>query len=255
MPWVQCRFYAELNDFLPPHRRQVTFAHEVKGRASVKDVIESLGVPHTEVDLILVNGESVDFGYLVQEGDRIAVYPVFESIDITPLLRVRPRPLRESRFVVDGHLGRLAAYLRMLGFDTLYRNDYTDAELACLSAEEGRILLTRDRGLLKRSQVTHGYCLRNTAPREQLVEVLRRFDLFGLVEPFQRCLRCNSLLRPAAKEEVWDLLPPRVREEQGEFHQCPACGQVYWKGSHYRRMARFVEHLLEGNGPPVDGAA
>ncbi len=255
MPWVQCRFYAELNDFLPPHRRQVTFAHEVKGRASVKDVIESLGVPHTEVDLILVNGESVDFGYLVQEGDRIAVYPVFESIDITPLLRVRPRPLREPRFVVDGHLGRLAAYLRMLGFDTLYRNDYTDAELARLSAEEGRILLTRDRGLLKRSQVTHGYCLRNTAPREQVVEVLRRFDLFGLVEPFQRCLRCNSLLRPAAKEEVWDLLPPRVREEQGEFHQCPACGQVYWKGSHYRRMARFVEHLLEGNGPPTEGAA
>jgi uncharacterized protein with PIN domain len=88
-----------------------------------------------------------------------------------------------------------------------------------------------------------------------VVEVLRRFDLFGLVEPFQRCLRCNSLLRPAAKEEVWDLLPPRVREEQGEFHQCPACGQVYWKGSHYRRMARFVEHLLEGNGPPTEGAA
>ncbi|MBC7225389.1 MAG: Mut7-C ubiquitin/RNAse domain-containing protein, partial [Anaerolineae bacterium] len=240
MPWVRCRFYAELNDFLPPSRRQVTFAHEVKGRAAVKDVIESLGVPHTEVDLILVNGESVDFGYLVQEGDRIAVYPVFESIDITPILRVRPRPLREPRFVVDGHLGRLAAYLRMLGFDTLYRNDYADAELARLSAEEGRILLTRDRGLLKRGQVTHGYCLRHTVPREQAVEVLRRFDLGGAVQPFRRCLRCNGLLEGVAREDVWDLLPPHVRAAHEEFRRCAQCGRVYWKGSHYRRMHRRV---------------
>lgn len=246
MPWVQCRFYAELNDFLPPKKRQVTFAHEVKGRSSVKDVIESLGVPHTEVDLILVNGESVDFGYLVQEGDRIAVYPVFETIDITPILKVRPRPLREPRFVVDGHLGRLAAYLRMLGFDTLYRNDFSDADLARLSAEEGRILLTRDRGLLKRSQVTHGYCLRNTAPRAQVEEVLERFDLAGLVQPFRRCLRCNGLLQPVAKAEVWDRLPPRTREEHDEFHRCQDCGQIYWKGSHYQRMARLIDHLLEG---------
>lgn len=255
MPRVHCRFYAELNDFLPPSRRQVTFAHEVKGRAAVKDVIESLGVPHTEVDLILVNGESVDFGYLVQEGDRIAVYPVFESIDITPILRVRPRPLREPRFVVDGHLGRLAAYLRMLGFDTLYRNDYTDAELAKLSAEEGRILLTRDRGLLKRSQVTHGYCLRHITPREQAVEVLRRFDLRGAVRPFRRCLRCNGLLREVAREDVWDLLPLHVRAEHEEFRRCTRCGQVYWKGSHYRRMCRLVQELLGQAGEVPDAGS
>src|SRR5262249_31383318 len=150
------RFYAELNDFLPPGRRGVTFTYSFEGSPSIKDLIEALGVPHTEVDLILVNGESVDFAYRVREGDRISVYPVFESLDITPLLRVRPRPLRETRFVLDTHLGRLAAYLRLLGFDTLYRNDAGDDELARISSGEGRILLTRDRGLLKRSQVTHG---------------------------------------------------------------------------------------------------
>ena len=105
---VSIRFYAELNDFLPRRRRQVSFEHVLSEHASVKHVIETLGVPHTEVDLVLVNGESMDFAYRVQDGDRISVYPVFESFDISALGRVRPRPLRETRFVLDVHLGRLA---------------------------------------------------------------------------------------------------------------------------------------------------
>src|SRR3989338_9144205 len=110
------RFYEELNDFLPPERRKTTFTREFRNRASVKDMIEALGVPHTEVDLILVNGASVDFSYLVQDGDRISVYPMFESFDIRPLVHLRPRPLREPKFVLDTHLGKLAVYLRLLGF-------------------------------------------------------------------------------------------------------------------------------------------
>jgi hypothetical protein len=245
MKQASFRFYAELNDFLPPLRRQVTFRHTFEGRVSVKDMIESLGAPHTEVDLILIDGRSVDFGYLVQDGDRISVYPVFESLDVAPLVRVRPEPLREPRFVLDTHLGKLASYLRMLGFDTRYRNDFKDAELARISSQERRILLTRDRGLLKRSVVTHGYCVRQTQPRRQLLEVLRRFDLFGAVQPFRRCIRCNGLLEPVEKAAIQHRLPPRTREYYGEFRICQTCDQIYWRGSHYQRMQQFIQGVLE----------
>src|SRR2546421_13022901 len=169
------RFYAELNDFLAPARRMLTFAHSFRGRVSIKDMIEALGVPHTEVDLILVNGVSVDFSYLVRSADRVSVYPVFESLDITPVLRVRPHPLRETRFVLDIHLGKLARYLRLLGFDSLYRNDYDDHTIVALAHEEQRIILTRDTGLLKHSAVTHGHWLRATDARRQIPEVGRAF--------------------------------------------------------------------------------
>lgn len=245
MDAVTIRFYAELNDFLPRQRRQVPFTTPLSRRTSIKDLIESLGVPHTEVDLILVDGVSVGFDYLVQPGDRISVYPVFESFDIAPLARLRPAPLREPRFVLDTHLGKLAAYLRLLGFDTLYRNDYDDATLARISASERRILLTQDRGLLKRSIVTHGYYVRAAAPTDQVVEVVRRFDLARLVEPFGRCLRCNGRLHPVPKAAVLDRLPPRTRQEHHRFWQCEGCGRVYWKGSHYDRLRRLIATLLE----------
>ena len=231
------RFYAELNDFLVPARRFREFRHEFLDIGTVKDFIESFGVPHTEVDLILANGEPVDFAYRVRDGDRISVYPVFEAFDIAPLERLRPEPLREPRFVLDVHLGRLAAYLRMLGFDALYRNDYSDEELAeTAGGEERRILLTRDAGLLKRSMVTHGYYVRETDARGQLREIVQRFDLTRLCRPFTRCMRCNTPLEDAAKEEVAAELPPRTAEAHQEFRRCPGCGRVYWKGAHYRRM-------------------
>jgi uncharacterized protein len=241
--WV--RFYAELNDFLPLHRKQVAFAHPLRGQVSVKDFIESLGVPHTEVDLILVNGESVDFTYRVKAADRISVYPVFESMDIRPLLQVRPEPLRETKFVLDVHLGRLSAYLRMSGFDAYYRNNSHDEELARISSVEKRILLTRDRGLLKRSLVSHGYWVRQTRPRQQLQEVLQRFDLLNSLQPFRRCLQCNAIVVSVAKETVSDRLPPNVRHTQDEFQLCPQCHRVYWKGSHYQRMQHLIQGLVK----------
>ena len=237
------RFYAELNEFLPHNRQYQTLQVNFKGRQSVKHLIESSGIPHTEVDLVLVNGNSVDFSYIVKQDDRVAVYPVFESMDITPLLKLRPAPLREARFVLDGHLGRLAAYLRMLGFDSLYRNDYDDLELAQISDEQKRILLTRDRGLLKRSLVTRGYCLRTREPRQQLLAVVRRFDLLAQVRPFTRCITCNGVLEPVSKAEIADQLEPLTRKYFQEFSRCGQCGQIYWKGSHHGRMQALLAWL------------
>jgi len=243
MAEARVRFYAELNDFLPAELRFQELSYVFLDVATVKDRIESYGVPHTEVDLILVNGEPVDFTYRVQDGDRVSVYPVFEAFDIAGLTRLRPEPLREPRFVLDTHLGKLAAYLRMVGFDTLYRNCCTDEQLAAVSRDERRILLTRDVGLLKRSAVTHGYFVRETDSRRQLAEIVRRFDLARLMLPFSRCMRCNGALRSAAKEEVRDRIPPGAAELHEEFRQCGECGRVYWQGGHYRRMREWVEAL------------
>lgn len=238
------RFYAELNDFLAPWRRGRTTEYGFDVR-SVKDLIEALGVPHTEVDLVLANGESVDFYYRVKDGDRIAVYPQFEALDISHLIRVRAQPLRNPRFVADTHLGRLAADLRMLGFDTVYRTDSADEELASISANEKRILLTRDRGLLKRNTVIRGHFVRTTNPREQLAEVFERFDLAGSTAPFSRCVRCNELLQPARKELIVDRLQPDTKRYFDEFWICPGCQRIYWKGSHYKRMQRLVASMIE----------
>ncbi len=238
------RFYAQLNDFLPCEKKGVTFVYAFEVGGAVKDLIEALGVPHPEIDLILVNGVTADFFCPVLDGDRISVYPRFQSIDVEHLTRVRPPLLPELRFVTDTHLGRLASYLRMLGFDTLYCNDYRDEELAELSSSQGRMLLSRDRGVLKRSVVTLGYFVRETDPRRQLEEVARHFDLRRAMAPFQRCLRCNGLLRPAVKQDVEPQLPPRTKQLYREFHVCPACGRIYWKGSHYERMQRFIERVF-----------
>ncbi len=243
---ISLRLYAELNDFVPPGKRQRTLTVALRERDSVKDVIESQGVPHTEVDLIVVDGEPVGFDYQVRDGDRIAAYPAFRSIDVSSLPALRPPawpPDGEPRFVLDAHLGTLAGHLRMLGFDTLYRNDYDDADLARISAEEGRILLTRDRGLLKRRRVIHGYHVWATDPEAQIAEVLRRFDLAGRVKPFSRCLRCNGPLTPVAKETVLDRLEPLTRRYYDEFAICSTCDQVYWRGSHFQRMQGLVERL------------
>lgn len=241
---ITFRLYGELNDFLPPEMRQVAFSRALAGPASVKDAIEALGVPHTELDLMLANGESVDFTYRLCDSDRIAAYPAFEALDITPLLRVRPEPLHPPRFVLDAHLGRLASHLRLLGFDTLYANDAGDEELADLSTAEGRILLTRDRGLLKRGQVTRGYYLRSTNSREQLREVAQRFDLAAAARPFTRCLACNGDLRPVPAADVRHLLPEHARQTYDEFGRCAACGRLYWQGSHYARMRGLVDEIV-----------
>jgi len=243
MKQARVRFYAQLNDFLPPEKRlqTVTYGFDLSG--SVKDMIEAIGVPHTEVDFILANSEPVNFVYQVQDGDLVSVFPKFRSIDIGPGAHLQPSVSGEKHFVADGHLGRLAAYLRMLGFDTLYRSDCRDEELAHLSSGENRILLTRDRGLLKRNEVKRGYCLRGTEPARQLVEVMTEFELQPEVAPFRRCMHCNALLIAIEKQAVRHRLLPQTAQHFHEFYACPDCKRVYWKGSHYRRMRRFIESV------------
>lgn len=238
------RFYGELNEFLCPQYRKVEFQHNYKGRVSVKDFIESLGVPHTEIDLILVNGESVDFTYHLRHKDQVSVYPRFQSIDIMALSKVQAQPLENISFVNDIHLGKLAKYLRMLGFDTLYENNLSDTELALLSSNEHRVLLTRDCGLLKRRIVEYGHFVRQVEPVKQLQEVVQYFDLKSVIKPFYRCIRCNGLLISVDKCEIEKHLLPMTKQYYDEFKKCENCKYIYWKGSHYQNMHGLISSIM-----------
>jgi uncharacterized protein with PIN domain len=243
------RFYEELNDFLEPKRRKQEFTVPCARRATTKHMIEALGVPHTEVELILVNGESVGLDRLLQDDDRVAVYPRFEAMDVTPLLRVREYPLRNPRFVADSHLGGLAHMLRMLGFDTLYDNHYhDDDEIVAIAERDGRIVLTRDRELLKRRAVTHGCYVHALKSEAQLCEIVERLDLARSARPFTLCLHCNTPLRPVDKASVFDQLPPKVQAHYERFSTCDTCGRIYWEGSHWKNMRRMLAGLLPEKG-------
>ncbi len=241
--YVDVRAYAELNEFLPPESRGVTVRRPFRGHQTVKDVLEAMGIPHTEVDLILVNGSSQGFGYRPSVGDRIAAYPMFEALDVGSTARLRPVPLRDPRFVVDVNLGRLARLLRVLGFDVCWSSDADDATLAYVSLSEQRILLTRDRGLLKRRAITHGLFVHSQDAEQQTLEVIRRLDLAQRLAPFTRCVRCNGTLTAVPKDEVIDQLEPLTRQFYEEFSRCTQCGRIYWAGSHHARLVALVERL------------
>jgi uncharacterized protein len=240
---VEVRAYAELNDFLPADWRGVTVRRPFRGHQTVKDVLEAMGIPHTEVDLVLVNGDSRGFGHRPSPGDRIAAYPMFEALDVGPITGLRPRPLRDPRFVVDVNLGRLARLLRLLGFDVWWSSDADDARLTGISLEQQRILLTRDRGLLKRRAITHGLFVHSQDPERQTVEVIKRLDLRERLAPFTRCLRCNGELAAVSKDEVLDRLEPLTREHYEAFRRCTGCGRIYWAGSHHARMVGLVDRI------------
>ena len=241
---AEFRFYEELNDFLAPDHRRRAFEARCARAATVKHMIEALGVPHTEVELVLVNSESVGFDRLLAHGDRVSVYPRFETFDLTPLLRVRDSPLRVTRFIADAHLGGLARLLRLTGFDTLYDNHYDDAEIVAIAVREGRIVLTRDRELLKRRELTHGCFVRALKPEQQAIEIFQRLDLARSARPFSLCLECNAPLRPIDKADVAHRLPADVRARHVRFSTCDQCQRVFWEGSHWQRMQAIVTRLL-----------
>lgn len=243
--YVEVRAYAELNEFLAPESRGVTVRRPFRTHQTVKDVVEAMGIPHTEVDLILVDGNAVDFAHRPNVGDRIAVYPMFEALDIEDTARLRPVPLRDPRFLVDVNLGRLARWLRVLGFDVWWSSDADDQTLADISRDEHRILLTRDRGLLKRRAITHGLFVHAEHAEEQTLEVIRRLDLRRRLAPLTRCVRCNGRLASVSKDEVIEDLEPLTREYYDEFSRCAECGRIYWAGSHYARLVSLVERLRQ----------
>lgn len=244
------RFYEELNDFLARPLRRRSFSCACARNATAKHMIEVLGVPHTEVELILVNGESVGFDHPLADGDRVAVYPKFEALDIRPLLRVRAAPLRELRFVADAHLGGLAQLLRLAGFDTLYDNNFPDDEIEALAASEHRIVLTRDRELLKRRGITHGCYVRTLKPHAQLHEIFERLDLAASARPFRLCLSCNAPLHAIARGEARDRVPEGVFERQARFVTCDVCRRVFWEGSHWRRMRALMDGITRAAPAP-----
>ena len=244
MVTAQFRFYAELNDFLAPYQRQRTFSHPCSRDATVKHMIEALGVPHTEVELIRIDGEAVDFSHRLRDGEHVSVYPVFTAIDMTRLSRLRPPLHGRARFIADAHLGQLAKNLRMLGFDVLYRNDYSDAELARIAAEDGRIVLTRDRDLLIRKEIVRGCYLHAVAGDAQLLEVIARFNLDCTVRAFSRCLSCNGVLLAVHKDDVAHRVPPHSHAIYERFYECQGCAQVYWEGSHVARMRARLTQVL-----------
>ncbi|MGW5749815.1 Mut7-C RNAse domain-containing protein [Nocardia rhamnosiphila] len=252
---LELRVYAELNDFLPPRSRFSVLQRPVRPHQTVKDIVEAAGIPHTEIDLLLVNGESVGFGHHPGPGDRLAVYPVFESLDIAALTRVRPHPLREPRLLVDVNLGGAARLLRLMGLDVRCEFDAEDARLAEIARTDHRILLTRDRGLLARRIVTHGLFVRADLPVDQVVEVIDRLDLSGHLAPLTRCLRCGEPLAGVAKADVIDRLPPLTRRYHDTFRRCTGCARVYWAGAHQDRLDELVARIMSKvrrTPPPED---
>lgn len=235
---ITIRFYEELNDFLPGYKSKVSYSVKTNPGQTVKDLIESENVPHTEVDLILVNSNSVNFSYQVRESDWISVYPVFKSLDIQNTTKLRPLPLRlllskEPKFILDVNLGKLARYLRIGGFDALYSNSYTDKEIAEISSRENRIVLTRDRDLLKRSIIQRGHWIRSQNAVLQYQAVLERFDLKDSMSIYSRCPQCNGKLRQVKKNVILDRLASKTAMYFNNFKVCNSCGKIYWKGSHY----------------------
>lgn len=248
MGTARFRFYEELNDFLAFPHRKCEFEHHYALAATAKQAIEALGVPHTEVEIILVNGVSVDFSYRLRDGDRVSVYPTFEAFDITPLLRVRPEPLRETKFVADAQLGGLTRRLRMLGFDTLHDHAYSDRDIVDVALREARIILTRDCELLKMREITHGCFVHALKPMAQAKEIVERLQLGAHIRPFTLCLCCNLPLAPIAKELVVDKLPPSVQRLHEDFQICDGCGRIYWKGSHWERMRGYLREIVAESG-------
>jgi len=225
------RFHGRLNDFLLHDQQHKTITVSFRGSQSIKHLAESLGSPHPEIGQVQVNGREGGVNDITQDGDEIELYPIENGCSVEP------------RFVLDCHLGRLAAYLRMLGFDCLYQVDYEDQVMADIAVQENRILLTRDRRLLMRKVIEHGCCMRSLDSFEQLREVIERFELMDLIQPFHRCIRCNHPLEPVEKEAVIHQLEPLTKKYFDEFHICPSCRQIYWKGSHFEKMQKLIKKL------------
>jgi hypothetical protein len=241
-------FHEELNEFLPPEQRGREFTVPCARNATTKHMIEALGVPHTEVEVILVNGVAAGFDRLLSDGDRVAVYPRFDLPVVAPMPRLREWPLPVIRFVADSHLGGLARLLRLAGFDTLYRNDFRDREIADIARHEQRIVLTRDRDLLKQRGISHGCYVHALKPARQFGEIVARLDLGRSFNPFTLCLECNAPVRDIEKTFLFSQLPPSVQARHEHFTICDHCGRVFWEGSHWQSMRQLLDKVTRPGG-------
>ncbi len=238
---VRLRFHGDLSVFLESKAGDAVIERRLAEKTSIKDVIESCGVPHSEVDLILVDEQTVGFDHTLANDAKVEAFPVGNCR--TYRTEKQLQTIRIVRFVADGHLGSLTRNLRLLGFDVAYRQNAEDRQLLEVMVRENRALLTRDRRLLMHGIVQHGYCPRSQNADEQTIEVVRRFDLSELITPFTRCLRCNAPLEAAAKADIIDKLEPLTKIYYDQFRRCPDCKQIYWMGSHFPKLQRRVEEI------------
>ena len=239
---VQLHFHGDLSFFLRSSQaRRQPIVKRLGKKTSVKDAIESCGVPHPEVDLIVTRGAPVGFSYQLVAEEEIDVYPVSAPLELFPGDRLQQRGL--ASFVADCHLGKLARHLRLLGLDVLYGNKSTDAELLVIARADDRALLTRDRRLLMHAAVRHGYCPRSHDADEQTIEVIRRFDLAERLAPYTRCLQCNGPLERVEKAEIFEQLEPLTKIYYHEFRRCLACSKIYWPGSHFGKLEARLEKI------------
>jgi len=238
---VRLRFDGDLNVFLRSKAGDAVIERRLVEKTSIKDVIESCGVPHPEVDLILIDEQAVGFDHTLVNDAKVEVFPVQNRGTVHTDKRLQT--LGISRFVADGHLRGLTRNLRLLGFDVAYRQNADDGQLLEVMARENRALLTRDRRLLMHSIVRHGYYPRSQNRDEQTIEVVRRFDVSELIAPFTRCLRCNAPLEEATKADVIDKLEPLTKMYYNQFHRCPGCKQIYWSGSHFPKLQKRIQQI------------
>jgi len=239
------RFFGHLETLLIRSYREEPINYRFKERPGVKDPIEAMGIPHTEVDVILANGCSVGFDYQLHDQDQIDVYPVFADVSADPILHLASPIPQIPTFILDVHLGKLARRLRLLGFDCLYRNDYSDSEIICIARAQQRIILTRDRGILKQRQVDKGYLVNSDHVEVQLRMTLERYRLNAQIKPWQRCLACNGLTEPVEKAVVQHRLLPKTARYYETFHHCRECGRLYWRGPHYARLKSWIDRVID----------
>ena len=244
MKQVSFRFYEELNNYLPLEKHKVWFEYIFADATSMQDALLSMEVPLDEIELILVNQQSKGLDYILQDGDRISVYPVFESFDLSGISQIREKPLRNPKFICDVHLGRLSKYMRMLGWDTLYSNQYSPDEMIAISCQEKRIILSRNYQLTRHKKVTHSYWIQSSCPVEQIKDLINKLDLSNKIIPLTRCLKCNQRLVPVEKKKIAHRLEALTAKYYNEFYVCPACDQIYWKGSHFERMSDFIKNTI-----------
>jgi hypothetical protein len=219
------RFYEELNDFLPNNRKKVDFEAGFNKKKSIKDIIEEFGVPSTNVDLILINGKSVDFNYIFQDGDRVSVYPVFESFNIQNVTSLRRFPLRRIRFIADIHLKDIVKPMRMLGFDIDFNGSYTTQDIVEKSIWEKRIILTKRKELLKSKSITHGMLIRPGTVVEQVAYIMDNLDINDRIKPFSRCLGCNDSLENRQREQIINSISPETKSILEKDLLCKSCGK------------------------------
>ena len=243
---IDITFHAMLRPLLTPFfRHQKTITYDLGRRTSIKDAIESFDIPHTDIGSILVNGNTVDFSYLLCPGDQIQVSPLRIPVDPCKKTILRPNPLPHLRFLVDVNVAKLRTTLRMIGMDTLYEPDRTDSELARLAVQKQCVVLSRDRGLLQRKIIEHGHLIRSQSPTEQLAEVLNYYGLQNKINPFSRCIHCNHPLQSIAKKDILDDLEPLTKKYYEDFSYCTACNKIYWPGSHREGMEQTLKRALQ----------